>query len=112
MAVDGAYNLGKAGNKKKYRVKKKYRLEGFWSATSRQTSATQLVTSGRDHATQSHVNRFTYVNVLITCFGSFLQWNFLLLNLKVHFNLQPSNMDEDGLPIVGSGVDLTKVGVD
>lgn len=29
MAVDSAYNLGKAGNKKKYRVKKKYRLEGF-----------------------------------------------------------------------------------
>lgn len=33
----------------------------------------------------------------------------MLLNLKVHFNLQRSNMDEDGLPIVGSGVDLTKV---
>lgn len=29
MAVDSAYNLGKAGNTKKYRVKKKYRLEGF-----------------------------------------------------------------------------------
>lgn len=29
MAVDSAYNLGKAGNKKKYRVKKKIQARGF-----------------------------------------------------------------------------------